>query len=212
MSSSSASSARSASPEAGATTSPYGGSPMAAAPPTARRAPTAKQKPAPRAPRAARNPGRARAAAKNPAKPVPDRKPPGPGAKAPADRALKRPRGPSAPWEAPLGPRASSSQHRRFPSGAGSGRLALIRCSAFPGRLAQLGERRLDKAEVTGSSPVSPMRSKSTCQRAFCWLHGSSAGRQFCPLAHIWRTPCLHPGLRTTPSEMHQGAVTGAPG
>jgi hypothetical protein len=25
-----------------------------------------------------------------------------------------------------------------------------------PGRLAQLGERRLDKAEVTGSSPVSP--------------------------------------------------------
>src|SRR4029079_5914076 len=27
---------------------------------------------------------------------------------------------------------------------------------AAPGRLAQLGERRLDKAEVTGSSPVSP--------------------------------------------------------
>src|ERR1700754_4583939 len=26
-----------------------------------------------------------------------------------------------------------------------------------PGRLAQLGERRLDKAEVTGSSPVSPI-------------------------------------------------------
>ena len=26
----------------------------------------------------------------------------------------------------------------------------------LPGRLAQLGERRLDKAEVTGSSPVSP--------------------------------------------------------
>src|SRR3954447_17025359 len=29
-----------------------------------------------------------------------------------------------------------------------------------PGRLAQLGERRLDKAEVTGSSPVSPTLSK----------------------------------------------------
>jgi hypothetical protein len=27
----------------------------------------------------------------------------------------------------------------------------------LPGRLAQLGERRLDKAEVTGSSPVSPI-------------------------------------------------------
>lgn len=31
----------------------------------------------------------------------------------------------------------------------------------LPGRLAQLGERRLDKAEVTGSSPVSPTRLKS---------------------------------------------------
>jgi hypothetical protein len=29
---------------------------------------------------------------------------------------------------------------------------------ADPGRLAQLGERRLDKAEVTGSSPVSPIQ------------------------------------------------------
>jgi hypothetical protein len=33
---------------------------------------------------------------------------------------------------------------------------ALIGLDSFPGRLAQLGERRLDKAEVTGSSPVSP--------------------------------------------------------
>ena len=32
----------------------------------------------------------------------------------------------------------------------------LLAFPAFPGRLAQLGERRLDKAEVTGSSPVSP--------------------------------------------------------
>ncbi len=30
----------------------------------------------------------------------------------------------------------------------------------IPGRLAQLGERRLDKAEVTGSSPVSPITKK----------------------------------------------------
>ena len=35
-------------------------------------------------------------------------------------------------------------------------RAALILFRFFPGRLAQLGERRLDKAEVTGSSPVSP--------------------------------------------------------
>jgi hypothetical protein len=33
----------------------------------------------------------------------------------------------------------------------------LLAFGPFPGRLAQLGERRLDKAEVTGSSPVSPM-------------------------------------------------------
>jgi hypothetical protein len=33
----------------------------------------------------------------------------------------------------------------------------LIGLGLFPGRLAQLGERRLDKAEVTGSSPVSPI-------------------------------------------------------
>jgi hypothetical protein len=35
---------------------------------------------------------------------------------------------------------------------------AVDRLERFPGRLAQLGERRLDKAEVTGSSPVSPIR------------------------------------------------------
>src|SRR3954470_18158027 len=38
--------------------------------------------------------------------------------------------------------------------------LALI-SSPLPGRLAQLGERRLDKAEVTGSSPVSPTADRS---------------------------------------------------
>ena len=41
-------------------------------------------------------------------------------------------------------------------SGAGTLELRL-----FPGRLAQLGERRLDKAEVTGSSPVSPTEQQS---------------------------------------------------
>src|SRR3712207_8890267 len=34
--------------------------------------------------------------------------------------------------------------------------LGCVATLAVPGRLAQLGERRLDKAEVTGSSPVSP--------------------------------------------------------
>ena len=34
----------------------------------------------------------------------------------------------------------------------------------LPGRLAQLGERRLDKAEVTGSSPVSPITGE--CRKA----------------------------------------------
>ena len=37
------------------------------------------------------------------------------------------------------------------------GPLAHATLDILPGRLAQLGERRLDKAEVTGSSPVSPM-------------------------------------------------------
>jgi hypothetical protein len=40
----------------------------------------------------------------------------------------------------------------------GDPKLAPVdRLERFPGRLAQLGERRLDKAEVTGSSPVSPI-------------------------------------------------------
>ena len=51
-------------------------------------------------------------------------------------------------------------------------RARVIRSSApllsspLPGRLAQLGERRLDKAEVTGSSPVSPMV-KAPLRRGF---------------------------------------------
>jgi len=45
---------------------------------------------------------------------------------------------------------------RRSVAVACSAGLAVARL-ASPGRLAQLGERRLDKAEVTGSSPVSPI-------------------------------------------------------
>ncbi len=37
-----------------------------------------------------------------------------------------------------------------------TGRARADKLAQLPGRLAQLGERRLDKAEVTGSSPVSP--------------------------------------------------------
>jgi hypothetical protein len=62
---------------------------------------------------------------------------------------------------------------------------AVDRLEPFPGRLAQLGERRLDKAEVTGSSPVSPifLGSAQTCRPAgspgvrTCWhprRHGCS--------------------------------------
>jgi hypothetical protein len=48
--------------------------------------------------------------------------------------------------------------------------------SPLPGRLAQLGERRLDKAEVTGSSPVSPTR-KALLSGAFL-LSGLNFGAQ----------------------------------
>ena len=44
----------------------------------------------------------------------------------------------------------------------------------LPGRLAQLGERRLDKAEVTGSSPVSPTSRKPRKLRGFLLLGGRS--------------------------------------
>ena len=62
----------------------------------------------------------------------------------------------------------------------------------FPGRLAQLGERRLDKAEVTGSSPVSPIderdRAKRQQRRAVLAVSASypwsSAGHQ----NRAWRT------------------------
>ena len=53
-------------------------------------------------------------------------------------------------------PSGRASQHLSLR--AGRLRLRRVdRLGPFPGRLAQLGERRLDKAEVTGSSPVSPI-------------------------------------------------------
>src|SRR5436309_813829 len=51
---------------------------------------------------------------------------------------------------------------------------------APPGRLAQLGERRLDKAEVAGSSPASPMTSR----------------RAKPPLRRGFRRSCMRPGPR----------------
>ena len=56
--------------------------------------------------------------------------------------------------------RRSECVERRSPGGGRQmhwWRPAVDRLDPFPGRLAQLGERRLDKAEVTGSSPVSPI-------------------------------------------------------
>jgi hypothetical protein len=58
------------------------------------------------------------------------------------------------------GPPRTSLAHRSVPGrtaiSAPAWPFRVDRLQAFPGRLAQLGERRLDKAEVTGSSPVSP--------------------------------------------------------
>ena len=47
---------------------------------------------------------------------------------------------------------------------------------SFPGRLAQLGERRLDKAEVTGSSPVSPIAQKPRKSGVFCCRGSADMG------------------------------------
>ena len=44
----------------------------------------------------------------------------------------------------------------RYPPPRATNPSPALLSSPLPGRLAQLGERRLDKAEVTGSSPVSP--------------------------------------------------------
>jgi hypothetical protein len=48
-----------------------------------------------------------------------------------------------------------------------------------PGRLAQLGERRLDKAEVTGSSPVSPIKRSAFAGLLCSWFETSSLRPSF---------------------------------
>ncbi len=59
-----------------------------------------------------------------------------------------------------------------------------------PGRLAQLGERRLDKAEVTGSSPVSPMTETRWKRRVFsCSQRRRREGSD--RAASSWRPPTV---------------------
>jgi hypothetical protein len=73
----------------------------------------------------------------------------------------------------------------------------LLAFGRFPGRLAQLGERRLDKAEVTGSSPVSPME-KTLLNAGFSCLEGPNR----VPFA-AWSAPWLGDrrlGWRTPPA------------
>jgi hypothetical protein len=64
---------------------------------------------------------------------------------------------------APVGPSWSSSPVLGLKG-------SLIPFRPFPGRLAQLGERRLDKAEVTGSSPVSPIAQRPVFTGRFAFL------------------------------------------
>src|SRR6266446_6920225 len=49
---------------------------------------------------------------------------------------------------------------------------------ALLGRLAQLGERQLDKLEVTGSSPVAPTLYARTAERLVCRLAPSSSASE----------------------------------
>jgi Bacterial transcriptional activator domain len=55
------------------------------------------------------------------------------------------------------GDEAREEGHARLQAAPQGEAVARYSYRSFPGRLAQLGERRLDKAEVTGSSPVSPI-------------------------------------------------------
>ncbi len=67
------------------------------------------------------------------------------------------------------------------PCGAGAGHIQLPLVDtlpAIPGRLAQLGERRLDKAEVTGSSPVSPIAFGPVFAGLFAFLGLLAEGAQ----------------------------------
>ena len=59
---------------------------------------------------------------------------------------------------------------------APSSRHGVDRLAFVPGRLAQLGERRLDKAEVTGSSPVSPTAFGPVVTGLFAFLGSLAEG------------------------------------
>ncbi len=61
----------------------------------------------------------------------------------------------------------------------------------FPGRLAQLGERRLDKAEVTGSSPVSPITGECRKPLANAGVSAVREGSQ-AALWHVSGTSSRH--------------------
>jgi hypothetical protein len=68
-----------------------------------------------------------------------------------------------------------------------AGPAAVDRLDRFPGRLAQLGERRLDKAEVTGSSPVSPTE-KAPWIRGFLRERGSRRRSSSIVFPHLSHT------------------------
>jgi hypothetical protein len=73
----------------------------------------------------------------------------------------------------------------------GDGRVDRL---GFPGRLAQLGERRLDKAEVTGSSPVSPIAENPGQHRDFYFSAAARVPMGYqspAPMGWGWRAPCF---------------------
>ena len=85
------------------------------------------------------------------------------GSRAPARPGRRRSRRARSPARCRIRGAESSPPGRRSSGLHSSWSESLSHCYAWqpPGRLAQLGERRLDKAEVTGSSPVSPIKSRS---------------------------------------------------
>jgi hypothetical protein len=80
----------------------------------------------------------------------------------------------------PRRPGAHSLVHRgprQRPPRQGTTRHRALLGLRLPGRLAQLGERRLDKAEVTGSSPVSPTCFGAPDCRGFRRSEGRASGQ-----------------------------------
>jgi hypothetical protein len=85
----------------------------------------------------------------------------------------------------------------------------------FPGRLAQLGERRLDKAEVTGSSPVSPIGGNPHSCAGFRLLQRRQGSNEV-PFVTVdvadleaLAGKCLLPSLRVPASGPHPRERTG---